>query len=299
METKIDRLIADLESFRDAKIARMKAETEHEFGLAHAVLGRVFADWDPDELYLDLNRLRRDLNVEMDLTCDRDEDEIRDVFKVAAQVLRLAAQNNPEYFEQHQEEPQEAPSTCAKEEAVLAENGPIFEPEAVTLPAPPVVEEMTDEKEPEPEPPLSEQEVADLVQDLEEAGFIEPVESEDDKPEPDGCAVSDAPPPKESLVVTSGKKRPYHGAMERLGKDVSQKALGMLVKANEDGQWISFVNVCHECFGMDASDEEKYRLRYLFKTLSDGGYIDNNGKKTRGVKYMGSGNLMLLAANGN
>jgi hypothetical protein len=59
----------------------------------------MYKDWEPEQLPLDVNRLAKDIDLERDLEVDRECDAIDTDFRMAAGVLRMVAENNPEYYE--------------------------------------------------------------------------------------------------------------------------------------------------------------------------------------------------------
>lgn len=268
----VNGIIGALARFRDAKIAQIKQEAERDFGLTRRVVAGMYADWSPDEMYFDYNRLNKDIDIEKALTVDRAVDDVKDVFSTVEYVLRMVAERHPEYLEG-------PPVDADDDEEDAVEDG----------------EEDAVEQESEPESVGTEtvgpQEPVSLD--------VEPQEVQPDEPEiqltahPAQTIIPQAEPTDTKPPISGSSA--VNKAIEKFGIDRSKIALGMLAQASEKpGGWISFASIAHRAIGLDASQKDKALLRAVIKSLKEEGYVQDNGASTRGVKYVGDVNLMML-----
>lgn len=97
--SSIDSLLQSLVQFRDARIRQRKSQIAKDFLLARSTIRNLYKEWPPEDLPLDVNRIAKDIDIERDLIIDRACDEIHDDFKIVVGVLRMVADEHPDYYE--------------------------------------------------------------------------------------------------------------------------------------------------------------------------------------------------------
>jgi hypothetical protein len=98
-QTPFETLLSCLTEGRDAAIRARKAKLTSDFATAKRLLSGSYRDYAPEELPVDIERLRRDLVISRDQAIDEQCDEIDRAYRIAIEVLRLVADRHPSYYE--------------------------------------------------------------------------------------------------------------------------------------------------------------------------------------------------------
>jgi hypothetical protein len=99
-QTFLEVLFANLKESRDASMRLRKAAVQKEYMVARRLVEDAYSGFAPEDLPVDLQRVKRDLAVTRDQMADRACEEIDGAFKIAIGFMRATSDRFPKVYEQ-------------------------------------------------------------------------------------------------------------------------------------------------------------------------------------------------------
>lgn len=98
-ETPLEFLLTILREARAASMRLRKASLQKEFMTARHMLQDAYADYEPSDLPVDLQKVLRDCAITRDRAIDESCDEVEKSFRITVGVLKTVAERYPHVYE--------------------------------------------------------------------------------------------------------------------------------------------------------------------------------------------------------
>lgn len=96
----LETLLSVLEESRDAAMRLRKASVNKEFMIARHVLTDAYARFEPEDLPVDMQRVKRDFVITRDRMVDEACEDIDKAYRIAVGVLKIVAERYPAFYEE-------------------------------------------------------------------------------------------------------------------------------------------------------------------------------------------------------
>jgi len=100
----LETLLMVLKESRDAAMRLRKASVQREFLIAKHVLSDAYADFQPEDLPVDMQRVQRDFAITRDRMVDEACEDIEKAYRITVGVLKIVAERHPSFYEESAKE---------------------------------------------------------------------------------------------------------------------------------------------------------------------------------------------------
>jgi hypothetical protein len=100
----LETLLMVLKEGRDAAMRLRKASVQREFLVAKHVLSDAYADFQPEDLPVDMQRVLRDFTIARDRMVDEACEDVEKAYRITVGVLKIVAERHPAFYEESSKE---------------------------------------------------------------------------------------------------------------------------------------------------------------------------------------------------